>query len=949
MTLSAGARLGPYEILAALGAGGMGEVYKARDARLERDVAVKVLPGQLMDSAQARERFQREARAVAALQHPNICTVYDVGETGDGHAYLVMELLHGETLQQRLARGGLDVPMLLDLGIALADALDVAHHAGIVHRDIKPANIVLTERGPKLLDFGLAKSVHRASPAVSLQPTMAVSPLLTEVGSTVGTVAYMSPEQLRGEELDARTDLFSFGLVLYEMATGTPAFAGPTSAVIGAAILHQEPLAPRTRRPDLPQRLEEIILKAVDKARGLRYQHASDMRADLQRLKRDSETGRTIAVGTPSVTARVALWKAIAPVAAVVTLGFTAYVTFSRQPKLTDKDTIVLADFANTTGDPVFDDTLRQGLAVQLAQSPFLSLVSEQRIQRTLGLMGQSADARLTPKVAQEICERTAGAAVLDGSIASLGSEYVIGLRARNCRTGDVLDEQQVQAPKKEDVLKALSRIAGTFRRRVGESLATVETHETPLEEATTPSLDALKAFSAASKVLFAASDLPATLPLLKRAIEIDPKFAMAHAMLGFVYGLTGETALSAESNRTAYQLRDRVSERERFFITGTYEVQVTGNLEKALETAELWARTYPRDIQVYGLLGAFLYPTYGKFDKGVEAARKMVELDPDFPVGYLQLGFNYQFSGRLQEAERTFQRAAERKLEMPEIAIQRYDIAFLKADRAGMEREVALAQGKPWAEQLTSGREGFVLAYSGHLRQAKAKSQRAAGMALQSGQPGLAALWETGAALWDGFFGNRLGAAQGAAAALERSKDRDLEYGAAVALALASDSARAQMIAADLEKRFPDDSSVKFIYLPVIRALVALDRGEPAKAIEILRAAAPYDLGTPLCSAPAFFGILYPVYVRGTAYLAAHQGAEAAVEFQKILDRRTLVVSDPIGALARLQLGRAFEMSGDNTKARTAYQDFLTLWKDADAAIPILQQAKAENARLRQ
>jgi serine/threonine protein kinase len=562
MSLPIGARLGPYEIVALIDAGGMGEVYRAKDTRLERVVAIKVLPDGDAAPPLALERFEREAQAASALNHPNICTIYDVGADPP---FIAMELLEGETLQQRLKRGPLAGAAFVDIALPLASALHAAHSKGIVHRDIKPANIFVTAHGPKILDFGLAKAAAEPLAGGVSEATRSADALLTDPGSTLGTVSYMSPEQVRAMPLDARTDLFSFGVVLYEMATGLPPFRGDSPGLIFDAILNRPPVPPARLNPGVPAEWERIIDKCLEKDRDLRYQSASDIRADLQRLKRDTDSGRVAptrrseAIDASPKRGRAAMVAAMAAVLALLAAG---YLYWRRPPVLTDKDTIVLADFTNTTGDPVFDETLRQGLTVQLRQSPFLSLISEQRIQGVLRLMGQPPDARLTPELAKGICERTAGAAVLEGSIASLGSEFVVGLRAKNCRTGDMLDEEQAQAARKEDVLNALSHIASRFRTRVGESLATVGTHDTPLEEATTPSLEALKAYSAASKVLWS-MDLAGAVPLLNRAIEIDPKFAMAHASLGFIYGLMGQLAPSEESNRRAYELRDRVSDRE--------------------------------------------------------------------------------------------------------------------------------------------------------------------------------------------------------------------------------------------------------------------------------------------------------------------------------------------------------------------------------------------------
>ena len=932
-----------------VGAGGMGEVYKARDARLDRDVAVKVLPAHLTESPLARERFQREARAVAALQHPNICTIHDVGETGDGQAFLVMELLQGETLEHGLTRGPLDATQLIDTGIALADAIEVAHAAGIMHRDIKPANIFLTARGPKILDFGLAKPTTRPAATVSMQDTIAASPLVTDPGSTVGTVAYMSPEQLRGEAIDARTDLFSFGLVLYEMATGKPAFPGPTSAVIAAAILHEEPVAPCTVRPELPEQLDVIILKAIDKDRGLRYQHASDMRTDLQRLKRDSAQVRTSVSPRPPVQpVMVARWRIVVPsVAAALIALSVGYVYLHRTPRLTDKDTIVLADFTNTTGDAVFDETLRQGLAVHLAQSPFLSLVSEARISKTLGLMGQAADAPLTPALAQDICERTGSAAVLEGSIAGLGSEYVVGLTAKNCRNGEELVQEQVQAARKEDVLNALSSIADRFRTRVGESLATVERHSTPLAEATTPSLEALKAYSTALKVNIS-TGAAAALPLFKRAVEIDPQFALARALLGLTYGNLGESALSVENTTKAYQARGRASESERFFITALYDRGVTGNLEKAQQTFRSWAQSYPRDEIPHGLLSGFALQGTGRYEESIEEATKAIELDPDDAYSYVNVAFSCLYLGRLVDAENAVQRAAVRKLEIPESFFLRYYIALLRGDQAGMDREVELVKGKAGAEDLMSHSQSLVLARSGQLQRARDMSRRAVEGARQAGQRERAAAYMSGVAVWEAFAGNPVAATRSATQAIELSTGRDVEYGAAFAFARAGEMSRAQVLANDLDTRFPEDTTVRFNYLPALAGLFALNAHEPARAIEQLQPAVAYEFGVSGISFFGFFGALHPTFVRGEAYLAAHQGAEAAAEFQKILDHRGLVLGDPMDGVARLQLGRAFAMSGETIKAKAAYQDFLALWKDANADIPVLTQAKAEYAKLK-
>jgi len=938
LELTNGTRLGDFQILSLLGAGGMGEVYRARDLRLERDVAIKVLPRFVSFDPERLRRFEQEAKAAAGLNHPNILAVFQMG-THEGSPYLVSELLEGDTLREQVKRGPMPPKKAVDCGAQIAHGLAAAHEKGIVHRDLKPENLFVTRDGRiKILDFGLAKLLHAEGETQLTKQTLDTQP-----GAVLGTVGYMSPEQVRGLAADHRADIFAFGAILHELLTGQRAFHKSTFADTMSAILNEDPPPISQIIPNVPPSLGRAVHRCLEKNVEQRFQSASDLAFALEL---SSGSGSPSNSATASAKSRTPWkWLCAAGIALVLVSGALLWWNSRASARLTEKDTVVLSDFANSTGDPIFDDTLKQALTAALRQSPFLNVLSDNKVSTTLQLMTRPVSTPLTPEVTREVCLRANSRAWIGGSIGSIGSEYVIGLKALNCQNGDTLAQEQVTAASKEKVLDALGEGATKLRGELGESLANIHKFDVPLSQATTPSLEALKAYSLGRKTV-SENGASAALPFFQHAVELDPNFASGYTALGTTYSNLREFDRAREYLTKAYALREHASEREKFYIEAMYYLDATHDLESATRALQEWLTSYPRDALALGNL-AGAYFDLGRYEQAASLARESLQQSPDDGAGYVNLAAFEMLLDLFSESRKTIQGAADRKLDSEHLHYLRFTLAFLAGDERGMSEQVTWSEGRADAAPVLLLQQSSREAYYGHLKRARELNRRAVDSLERIGRKERAARERMIGAIREAVVGNPEEARQGAILALgQPAAGQDAKTYAALIFAWLGDTSRAELLADDLGKEMPKGTIMQSVILPTVRAETELSKKNPERSIELLRAAVPYELSLAAFRAD-YEGCLYAIYVRGQAYLAAKQGAAAEAEFQKVLAHRGIVRTCMTAPLAGVGLARGYVLQGDTPRAKAAYHDFLTLWKEADPDIPILKEAKAEYAKL--
>ena len=981
-----------YRILEKLGAGGMGEVYLAEDSKLGRKIALKLLAEELTQNRDRLSRFDQEAYAASALNHPNILTIYEMGDEGGRH-YIATEFIDGVTLRKRLAGAPMELSEVLDVAIQIAGALEEAHAARIIHRDIKPENIMIRRNGHvKVLDFGLAKLTERQSGGAETDTEAITRAMVqTDAGVVMGTSQYMSPEQARGKPVDSRTDIWSLGVVLYEMASGRPPFTGETKTDVIVAIAKTDPTPIARFAPNLPAEFEWIVLKALRKDVDERYQTIKEFESDLKKLKQrlefqteleksmapDRLTGalgafvdtevppilqplgahttapmptKSIGSATSAAQARASsaeyiaseikrhkIGAAIIALAIILVAATAAYFTLARKRvALTDKDTILLADFSNTTGDSVFDHTLKQALAAQLGQSPFLDIFSEDRVRDTLRFMNKEPDERVTRDVAKDICERQGVKAMLLGSISSIGSHYVVSLEAVNSHTGESIAREQFEVDGKEQVLKSLGQAASRLREKLGESLSSIQKYDAPIEQVTTSALEALQAYSLGFQ-FHSSGKYREAIPFYKHAIEIDQNFASAYARLAYCYNNSKQNELSREASKKAYELRDRASEREKLYISASYYGGVTGEWDKQIEALEVWQRTYPRDWTPFNLL-ANRYTQVGPFDKAIENGHQAIQLNPKAAGSYVNLAVGFIGLNRFDEARDILRQALAQKLETTNLHARLYHIAFLKGDAAGMKEQLDWAAGKP-DEYQAQNWQAQAAEFSGQLANANQFSDRALELAQKRDDlKEAAAQTLLRQAERDAAFGNCGPVGEITRNALALSREQAYLVEAGTALAACNQSGPAQTLIEELSKNFPLDTLLNTVWLPLMKAQLELGRGNGAMAIQFLEPARRYEVN----------GDFWPQYLRGMAYLKQRNGAQAATDFQTIIAHRGWYPLSPLYPLAHVGLARSAVLTGDTAKARKAYQDFFALWKDADASIPILVEARKEYDKLK-